>query len=847
MKDRLARPAVAILCGGWAAVWTSLEVRLFLLAFFALMLFRLWLIWKPEDFYGRIVKPEILLLIAGVIAGFIYGMPADKYIAEPLNLTNIEAEGKLIHWQIDQDLLRGTFEIQNLKLATEKAKDTVESQISAADFSGKKYILRVYPNSEGHWAQGWLKVKPGDTLKLSGKLEQPKPPGTAGEFDFTLYNAVRGLSGSITARGDVTVLVEGKATFTWVLRQQLRDTLNSYWPEQTGVLEGILFGDDSGIPKEVLDMYKATGVMHVFAASGANVAFVLALGWAAFFFLPKKLRILATMVVIILYAILCQGNPPILRATILGLAVLFGMLGKGRISALRWLIFAALLLFFINPLYLRDTSFLLSFAATWGMIVLAPKIQKNDWIRKLPQPLQTALAVTLAAQIATFPLLIDVFHRVSLIGLLTNVFILFVLGAVLQLGLVGTALLWLPILPLAFFQAACWLLQISDLILNFCARLPFAYYWVLNPGWVFWLLWYSYLAVMLLGKEKVWFIARVQFRRLRNFGKKLLTNVFGQQLGQKTVSFRKFQTKILNFKGLRLFFKLAVSKNIGLISAIVLILALLLLPTVGKDRLVVTFIDVGQGDCILLETRTEKLLVDTGPKSGNFDAGERVLVPYLMEKRIASLDMLFLSHEDGDHVGGAPYLIANIPTARVAVPEVGDRLNSEEWREAIPLKSLADAGKLLRLKAGDRLLFNSGLEVEVLAPVEVLEGTPSDSNNNSLVLLLTYNNRKILLTGDMEIEQMRRIADRGAKWDADFIKIPHHGSAGSLDPYWFDQTNPQAVFIQVGRNSFGHPTSKVLQYWQERDIPVYRTDLHGTVSLVIDRKGCSIVPGRTNL
>jgi len=289
---------------------------------------------------------------------------------------------------------------------------------------------------------------------------------------------------------------------------------------------------------------------------------------------------------------------------------------------------------------------------------------------------------------------------------------------------------------------------------------------------------------------------------------------------------------------------LAVKKNIGLIMATILVLALLLLPNAGRDRLVVTFLDVGQGDCILLETPTEKLLVDTGPKSGNFDAGERVLVPYLMEKRIAALDMLFLSHEDGDHAGGALYLLANIPTARVAVPEVGDRLNSADWQQAIPLKALADEGKLLKLKAGDRILFNSGLEVEVLAPVEVLTGTPSDSNNNSLVLLLTYYDKRILLTGDMEAEQMQQIADRGAEWDADFIKIPHHGSAGSLDPHWFDQTEPQAVFIQVGKNSFGHPASNVLEYWQQRGIPVYRTDLHGTLRLIIDRKGCTVVPGR---
>jgi competence protein ComEC len=656
-------------------------------------------------------------------------------------------------------------------------------------------------------------------LRLTGKLEHPQSPGTAGEFDLPLYNAVRGLSGNFTARGEAVVLAPGKPGIPWLIRQKVSQVLDSYWPAEAGVLEGILFGDSSKIAPETLEMYKATGVMHVFAASGANVAFVIALAWGVFFFLPRKFRIIISIGIIILYAALCQGNPPILRATILGTAVLLGMLGKGKMSSLRWLLFAALILFFKNPLYLKDTSFQLSFAATWGMIVLAPQLEKMRWVGKLPQVFRLATVMTLGAQLAALPVLIAVFHRVSLAGLITNVFMLFILGAVLQLGLIGTILIPVPIqvLHLAFFQVAFYLLKISDLALSLVASLPMAYFWVLNPGVFFWFLWYGSLGILLSGRKKIWFIIRVQLRKIRNHPLFLL---------------RDFS---LSPRGRRLILCLLLPLGI---------LLLLYSPFFRNEKLEITFLDVGQGDCILVETPQEKLLIDSGPRSDSFDAGERILVPYLMEKRVGYLDLVFITHEDSDHLGGAKYVLVNIPTGGVVVPEVGDRLENEAWQEGLPLEFSTTQGRLIRLKAGDILELSSGLIIEVLAPVTVLGGTTAEANNNSLVLLLEYLGWRVLLTGDMEQEEMQQISDRGANWDADFIKVPHHGSKGSLDSYWFDRTSPQAVFIQVGRNSFGHPALEVIDYWRERGIPIYRTDTQGTIRLVIDKKGFQIIPGR---
>lgn len=835
MKDKLMWQAAAVLLGGFTAVQCKHEFRIWVLAFFILLLCRLRVLWKPKDFCGRLYKPEIFLLACGVVIGYFYGMTADKALAPPLVIQEITLEGELREWSIAGNTGSGFFIVE----------DTGKNTIYPL---GRKYAIRVYADATGHFSPGWELGTPGDRIRVTGKLEHPKPPGTAGEFDLPLYNAVRGISGTVTAKGEVIILEEGVPGIPWKIRNQVRNILDAYWPAQAPVLEGILFGDSSRIPPQTLDRYKAAGVMHVFAASGANVAFVVALFWGLFFFLPNKVRVLATLGAIVLYAVLCQGNPPILRATILGIAVLLGKLGRGRMSSLRWLLLAALLLFAFKPLYLKDISFQLSFAATWGMVALTPLLQNSRWLAKLPQPLKLSAAVSLGAQLAALPILIAVFHQVSLVGFITNVFMLFLLGAVLQLGLIGIILAALPLIPLVFFQAAFWLLRVADLLLSKLAAWPLAYFWVLNPGIFFWIIWYCALGVQLLGRDKVWFITKVQWRKFKRVFRALpeiRTFRADQEAKEKENHFNpQARLSYLCLLIRKLHPKTGFNHLKPFIMALSLVL-ILLAPWSPKNSLLITFLDVGQGDCILIQTSQENILVDTGPVTEHFNAGERIIVPYLMEKRIGHLDLVFITHEDRDHIGGANYLLSNIPTEQVGLPAVGDRLFNKEWREGIPEEYFTQSGKLVLLQAGDILTFPSHLSIEALAPVALISGTQADANNNSLVLLLAFAGKRILLTGDMEQEEMKLMADRGAEWDADFLKVPHHGGKGSLDQDWFDRTSPLAVFISVGRNSFGHPSAEVLAYWQERGVPVFRTDLQGTIELEIDREGYRIVPGRS--
>ncbi|MFZ3131424.1 MAG: DNA internalization-related competence protein ComEC/Rec2 [Desulfosporosinus sp.] len=822
MKDLWIGRAATLLIGGLSGAYLPEQVRLWVFGVLVLLGVRL-VLWRPRDFFGRVFRPEILLLGVSLLLGFGYGALAERTLPQPITLDHVEIVGLLKDWNIAEDRAVGIVRAE---------------EVGTEELIGQTYRLTVYADNFGQIPAEWKRVQPGDRVSFYAHLERPKSVGTPGAFDLRLYYGVRGLSGTLSAQGDAVLLSAGEPSLTWKIRQQVRSRLQAWDSEETGVLEGIFFGDSSRIPNSILERYKVTGVLHVFAASGSNVVFVLGLSWLLLSFLPKQMRISVTILVLLLYAALCGGNAPIVRATVLGIVVLLGRLGRGQVATLRWLLFAAVGLFMQNPLIIQDLGFQLSFAAAWGIVVLTPRILKVKLLERLPNLFRFAVAGTLAAQVATLPLLISAFHRLSLIGFLANVFILFILGSVLEVGLIGVLLSFSGVLSAPLFQVSLWLLAGTNTILKMLAELPFADVWVLNPGPLFWLIWYGGIGTVLWGKERVLFIVKVRLihlgRGLRTSAAKLAERCpSGIRQAAQRVILKMSQSSILRK---RLFVRWV---------GILLIFIFLWSPWNSQNDLEVVMIDVGQGDAILIRTpQQHAILLDAGPRSERFDAGERIVLPYLLHSRIGHLDALLITHEHQDHIGGVRAVLANIPTDWVGVPAVGDRLENKEWQEGLPTELINQTEGLRILQVGDRIDLDSGAWLDVLGPHQVLTGTHSDQNNNSLVLKLNYLGQSVLLTADMEQEEMEEIYETGVDLETNIFKEPHHGSRFSLDRPWLNEIHPQAVWISVGKNSFGHPSPEVLQYWEERHIPVYRTDEHGTLRLLLGEHGAEIIPGR---
>lgn len=836
MKDPWIGRASALLIGGLSGAYIPEQVRLWVFGVLLLIVVRL-VLWRPRDFFGRLFRPEIILLGASLVLGFVYGGLADRTLPEPITIDHMAIVGDIRDWNNLKDKAVGIVRVEEGEGGTAKDLGDVPPDLRQK-LKGQSYRLTVYVDKYGQLPAEWKRVQPGDRVSFYARLERPKLVGTPGAFDLRLYYGARGLSGTLSAQGDVVLLSAGEPSLTWQIRQQVRNRLQAWDPEETGVLEGILFGDSSRIPDLIQERYKVTGVLHVFAASGSNVAFVLGLSWLLLSLLPKQIRIGGTILVLLFYAVLCGGNAPIVRATILGIAVLLGRLGRGKVATLRWLLLAAVGLFINNPIIIQDLGFQLSFAAAWGIVVLTPRILMWKLLKPVPRLLRYVVAGTIAAQVGTLPLLIFAFHRLSLIGLFTNVFILFILGSVLEVGLIGVILSCSGALSAPFFQVSLWLLAGTNTILKMLAEFPYADVWVLNPGPLFWLIWYGGIGTVLWGKARVAFIIK---GKLLHFNRGLRTNVEEVMARCPSRIRRAAHGLIAKVSGSTMFRKKLLVRWVG----IILIFLFLWSPWNSHHDLEVVLIDVGQGDSILIRTpKKHAILLDTGPRSERFDAGERIVLPYLLQTRTRHLDALLITHEHQDHIGGARAVLANIPTDWVGVPEVGDQLENEEWQEGLPFELIKQPEKLRRLQAGDRIELDSSVWLDVLGPTKVLKGTHSDPNNNSLVLKLNYLGQSVLLTGDMEQEEMEDIFATGVDLENTIFKVPHHGSRFSLDRSWLDVIHPQAVGISVGKNTFGHPSPEVLEYWEGRHIPVYRTDKHGSIKFRIGEGGVEIIPGR---
>lgn len=819
MRDRWIIRAAALLIGGLIGAYVPVQGRFWILGILILLAIRLiW--WRPRDFFGRLFRPEIPLLAASLLLGFVYGALAERILPEPLILDRVEIVGLIKDWNVSKDMAVGIIDVNE------------------GEVKGEKYRLTVYSDAAGEVPGEWKRVQPGDRVSFRAHLERPKSLGTPGGFDQRLYYGVRGLSGTIYAQGDVVLLSAGEPSLTWKIRQQVRKRLSAWDSDETGVLEGILFGDSSRIPEVVQERYKVTGVLHVFAASGSNVALVLGFSWMLLSFLPKRIKVIGTVVALLLYAALCGGNAPIVRATILGIALLLGRLGRGRAAVLRWLFFAATGIFIYNPLILQDIGFQLSFAAAWGIVVLTPRILGVRFFANIPALLRFAFACTLAAQAASFPLLIVSFHRLSLIGLFVNVFILFILGGVLELGLIGMMLSFSEKLSAPLYQASLWLLEGANIILGNLAELPYADVWVLNPGPLFWIIWYGGIGVILWGKERALFTLKARWvyhrRDLGALASKLTERCPGELC----------QAVLRRLRNLS-FSPIVLNRWLVRCGGILLVLFLLWSPWNSGSELEVVMIDVGQGDAILIRgPEKHAVLIDAGPRTETFDAGKSIVLPYLLNRGTRHLDALLITHEHEDHIGGVRAVFENIPTEWVGVPAVGERLENEEWQEGLPLGLTKQAEKLRMLQAGDKIDLGSGAWLDVLGPEQVLEGTHSDENNNSLVLKLHYLGQSVMLTADMEQEEMQNIYETGVDLETDVFKVPHHGSRFSLYTPWLESINPQVVLISVGKNSFGHPAREVIQYWEQRQIAVLRTDNQGTIRLLLGEHGAEIIAGR---
>jgi competence protein ComEC len=686
----------------------------------------------------------------------------------------------------------------------------VLADVASADGTG----ARAFVDRLLVWMPRGLNVGAGDRLQLTARME------LAEDFDgfaYREYLARQGIGAIARSRAAKTLPGSGGVGSTIAaLRGTLLDGLNELVPEPEAALgAGILLGVRSSISPEINDAFATAGLTHVVAISGWNIAIVAAIVLALVRPLGRVrggrwTTALAAAGVVGSYVLLTGASPSVVRAALMAGAMLVGRLGGSRAHATSALGLAALVMLLVAPAVLWDVGFQLSLLATAGLIWFGRGIERRlgGWPGWLREP----VALTLAAQLTTLPVILVNFERLSLVAPISNVLVVplvplaMLASAAVSVG--GVVIGALPVTPVGdaiawFLGGAAWLvLRAMVAVGQVTASLPLAAVDVSVPP-PFAVAWFPLLA---LGS---W--------ALRSESS---TTDASREVPDEAM------TGTMAALGRLL-------RPLPALLMLAVVLGTITIATRPDGRLHVTVLSIGQGDAILVETPSgPTMLVDGGPD------------PELTLRRLGAnlpfwarrIDVLVLSHPHQDHVAG---LVDALDRFRVgAVLHAGIGFDNAAYERLIA-EAAAAAVAVREVVAGESFALDATTSVDVLYPSAADVGAPlpeGDINNGSLVLVLRHGAFSALLTGDAEAPVEAALLGRHLVPAVDVLKVGHHGSHSSSTPAFIQGARPSVAVISSGEgNEYGHPAPETLAtLTADPGLTVHRTDTEGDVEVESD-------------
>ncbi len=633
-------------------------------------------------------------------------------------------------------------------------------------------------------------IVPGSLLQVSGRVE-----ALAG---WEAYQRLRGAQAAlvVTAWNPVGHRRTGLIGLLDAARDRSRDGLGAgTGADQAALLRGMVLGEDDAISDGVRADFRRSGLAHLLAVSGQNVMLlaVLAITVATAVGASLRMRLAFALALVIAYVPLAGGGPSIQRAGVMGAAGLVAALA-GR-PADRWyaLLLAAAITLAVNPLAARDPAWQLSFSAVLGLLSAAAPATRALTSRGLPRPIAEGTAITSVATVATAPLLILHFGELSLVSLPANLVAAPAVAPVMWLGMLAAGLAQIDprlALPLTWLNGH--LVAYIEWVAHWFATIPHAAVAVSAVD-----------AIISSAGAASAAVALVLLRR--RWSPTVRDSGFPGE-GRVAAILRRWPRSPLVAGG-----------------AVVALIAWSVreeragAPTIGDGELLVSFLDVGQGDATLLQTRRVSVLFDTGPPDGP-------VLERLTEAGVERLDALVLTHAQADHEGAAGAVIARLRPRLVLNGGHG-------WPTAVQ-RALEDNGtppaaRVIAAHGGQAVTLD-GMTLKTLWPPPVERpDTTQDPNQTALVTHVRHGGFDLLLPADAESDVLRRL-DLAP---VEALKVPHHGSEDPGLPDVLTRLRPQVAAIEVGRgNSYGHPARSTLAALSV--VPdVVRTDVDGTVRL----------------
>lgn len=669
---------------------------------------------------------------------------------------------------------------------------------------------------------------PGDRVLARLTLKRFHNFNNPGGYDYEKSQAERGIHARAAAQDDrfLVRLVPEPAGFGTTALRDLRSTVDRFrqeglfWlrdkldPDAAAFYAALLLGYQQLISSEWKEDLNRVGITHLLSISGMHLGLVSMFTfwicrWLVRRLCPsvlqrvsdKQIALWPALAAALLYAFLAGfGVPPIWRSLLMLTLGLWASLIYRHADSLTILAATALIILAIDPASLWQISFQLTYACMVALFVLYPRLQRfrlaaihpvfaDDRLPgRIVRPFEEAFQVSVAVNILVLPLTIFYFQGFSLAGFVANIVLVPLVGfLVLPAGLVSLGLLGISeTLALPFLQFGAWWLALSQDLTRWFSHLSWAY---LGVGAIP-LLW---LAVCYLGMFALLGPWRLRWKGVALCALALLAT------GDCAVAHWRA-------------------------------------ATFSRDLLRVDFIDVGQGTSTLVRFPDGAvMLVDGGGFfDGSFDIGRAVLAPFLWQLGISRLDHVVLSHDHPDHRNGLRFLLGRFEVGCLWIGEVAAKPDGRDSPATI-------AGKrnipVLRPRDIGFECAVGRCRVKILHPHQIYLETEwnGDINNSSLVLRIDHGETGVILPGDIDQSVERAVFGTDTNWGKVLLAAPHHGSSHSNSPFMVERLKPGAVVFSCGAdNRFGFPSSAVVDTYRDRGVPVYRTDLHGTVHAVSD-------------
>jgi competence protein ComEC len=642
-----------------------------------------------------------------------------------------------------------------------------------------------------------LDLAPGDVLLLQGQLSQPAGKRNPGGFDYGLYLKSQSIDGLLTVKpGNLEKIGQETTLYYQILgiKRALENQSDASFSEDVSdLLKGVVFGEKN-INKDLAKSFQDAGVTHVLSVSGLHVGYVfLALSFVLMAVkINKRYWILFLAPALLFYVAITGFAAPVIRASIMLLCLAWGQGLHRERDALNQLCLAGLVILGIWPAQLFQAGFQLSMGAVLGIILFYGPLlyayekhrnKKRVHHKIKPGPIVQGLVLTFCATVGTLPILLYHFNSFTLMSFFSNLLVVPLIGV--------------------FLLAGMGFLVIVSIV-------PF-----LAPT--------LSVPVTFLGESIIVVLDGINdFGAVANF---LGINRGGLSLAENGL----FLLLVLLISGY-FYLRQPYVRNTVMSLGLVLVLIVLATPLFPRN-LVVTVLDVGQGDSILIETPGGlNYLVDGGgylfERSNR--VSDQVLYPALYSKNIRELDAIFLTHNHVDHSQGVEELIFDgypVKNLFMSVQTNNDQLLNQQL---VPVSLL---------KKGSMIEGSDGVIITVYNPEGRISAKEDEEQNNaSLVMTISYQNINLLLCGDIEAEVEKQLVEElqalSSEKDFQIIKIPHHGSKTSSTREFIKAIDPETAVISVGaNNSFDHPSDEVMERLDEETITALRTDQKGAVEI----------------